>query len=150
MAVKRICVNEITSVNISKAQDVTCCPTCSMLNGTIVGVGDECEAFFVGTPTLSPDLSQISFTFLSNFEFIVRNHMGTISDYCFTVTNETLPVPGNATICCGQSPLINSTISCAPAYTFSNTCVTGTITKGFTIDNLCIPTIICVDTTQCP
>ena len=148
---RKICVNEVTSTNITRSQDVTCCPTCSMYNGKIVGIGDECEAFFIGTPTLSPDLSQISFTFLANFEFISQNQFGTISDYCFTVTNETLPIPGIAgTVCCGETPLISSTISCTPAYTFTDKCITGTITKSFTIDNLCIPTVLCVEDTNCP
>ncbi len=148
MAVRRISVNEITTVDFSTDKAVTCCP--SPLPGTIVGVGDKCNVKFDGTPSLDPELSQLSYTIVFNPEFIFELSDGsTAMGRCLIKQEDTININGGeVSPCAAGTPTIEGDLSCGPM-SYTDNCISSTITRTFTVTNLCVPTVICVEDTPC-
>lgn len=151
MAIRRLCVNEVTSVTSTFSQTVTCT---TPAHTPVVGAGDECNValynvaanFGVTPPTLS-------FSFDVQFEYLYMNAGVTFNDYCNVLGNSgSITLPTGVTLCCGGTmPLVTSSASCnAAAITTTPTTVSGPVTLSFTVTNLCTQTIICVDDTTCP
>ena len=146
MAIRKICVNEVTSVP-STFSRLVFCPN---PNYTPTGPGDESRvALFnvaLNTGTTPPT---IAFSYSSNMEYSFTQGGTTFMDYC-----DVLGLSGSVTLssgvstCCGFTPSVTYTSSIT-GITTTSTFVEGTVNFAFTVSNLCSPTVICVDDTTC-
>lgn len=145
MAIRTICVNEVTSVPSTFSSLVVC----SNPTHTPTGAGDERRvALFnvaLNTGTTPPT---IAFSYSTNMEYSFTQGGTTFMDYC-----DVLGLSGSVTLasgvgtCCSLTPSITYTAAIT-GITTTSTMVEGTVNFAFTVGNLCSPTIIAVvDTT---
>lgn len=150
MAIRRLCVNEVTAIVRTFSQTVTCTTPAF----TPVGPGDECSiALYNVNTNLGAVPPTLSFSYDVQFEYQYSHAGATFQDYCNAMGNSgSVTLPTGVTVCCGTTmPLVTSSPSCgAGAITTTPTSVAGPVSLSFTVTNLCTPTIICVDDTICP
>lgn len=149
MAIRRICVDEVTSSVVTFSETITCTEPSFT---PVTGAGDECHAILDNVQLdFSTSPPTLSFSFGAQFEYAYRLDSSTFYDYCnvFNQSGST-NITSGTTNCCG-TPQIEYAINCDPAnITTTETTVTGVVDFAFTVSNLCISTIICVDDTTCP
>ncbi|HAG07871.1 MAG: hypothetical protein XD69_0037 [Clostridia bacterium 62_21] len=150
MTIRRLCVDEITTVTDTFSQTVTC----TNPGFTPIGPGDECNVLVYNTAVnLGTTPPTLSFSFDAQFEYQYEHLGATFLDYCNALGNSgSFTLPTGVTLCCGATvPLVQSSVTCnAAAITTTPTSVSGNVTLSFTVTNLCVQTIICVDDTTCP
>lgn len=147
MAIRRICVNEVTDFTTQSTITVVCTnPTF-----TPIGAADEvfCALYNVSASFGTPPT--ISFSYDVSIEYQYLNQGVTFEDYCqVTGGSGSVTLPDGATVCCGAASVLSS-ITCNSAnITTTPTSVSAAITVTFTLTNLCAQTIICVEDTVCP
>ncbi|MEW6573627.1 MAG: hypothetical protein AB1374_08355 [Bacillota bacterium] len=151
MAIRRLCVNEVTAITSTLSQTVTCT---TPAHTPVVGAGDECNvAVYNVAANLGATPPTLAFSFDVQFEYKYMQSGVTFHDYCTVTGNSgSITLPTGVTLCCGGTmPAVSSSISCNPgAITTTSTSVSGPVTLSFTVTNLCTQTIICVDDTTCP
>lgn len=152
MAIRKLCVDEVTTITKSFSQTVTC----TNPDHTPTAPGDECRVhvYNVGL-NLGASPPTLAFSFDSQFEYKYHEaNCGTFHDYCDVMGKSgSVTVPSGATICCDGSisPQIESSVDCNPgSITTTASSVSGSVSMSFTVTNLCTPTVICVDDTTCP
>jgi hypothetical protein len=149
MAIRRICVNEVTTAAATVAQTVLC----SSPAYTPVASGDECNvALFNLAVNLGTSPPTLSFSYSTNAEYQYLQNGTTFEDFCNVLNQSyTYALASGVTSCCGLSPTATASISCNPSgITTTSTMVQCTVTFAFTVTNLCSSTIICVSDTTCP
>ncbi|RPF49893.1 hypothetical protein EDD75_0719 [Thermodesulfitimonas autotrophica] len=150
MAIRKLCVEEITTIGLNWTETLTCTNPAH----TPVGPGDECNAHIYGvTVDLSTVPPTLSFTCDAQFEYQYLQDGATFQDYCNILSSQcSTQLPAGVHVCCGQTlPSVTYSVACSPgSITTTPTYVAGQLSYAFTIDNLCSYTIICVDDTICP
>lgn len=150
VAIRQLCVNEITSVTATVSQTVTCTDPAF----TPVGAGNECNvALYNVTVDLGATPPTLAFSYDVQFEYQYLTDGGvTFSDYCTVVElSGAVTLPGGTSVCCAETPAVTYSASCNPgSITTTPTSVSGSIDLSFSVSNLCVPTIICVEDTLCP
>lgn len=142
MVVRKICVQEITSITDNFSATVTCTDP----RHTPIGIGDDCHTRIYNTFLNPPTLS---FSYDAEFEYLYLQGTDTFHDYCIvTGLSGSLTLPGGPTVCCALTPAATAQISCT-GVTTTSTYVQGQVSFTFTVSNLCSPTIICVLDTPC-
>ncbi|HIE12884.1 MAG TPA: hypothetical protein EYP63_05600 [Desulfotomaculum sp.] len=151
MAIRKLCVNEVTTIASTFAETVTCTDPA---HTPVVGAGDECGvAVYNVTANLGATPPTLSFSYDAQFEYQYVQQGATFQDFCNVVgSSGSVTLPDSLTLCCGPTvPLVTSSATCdASAITTTATSVSGPVTLSFTVTNLCTQTIICVDDTVCP
>ena len=149
MAVRRICVNELTTLLREYEETITC----TNPNYPPVGAGNQCRIVVYNLDLdLEASTPSLSFSFDVQWEYEFE-HLGVVFlDFCSAPGNSgSLTLPEGLTICCGLEPDIEVEPLCdAGGITTTPTSVSGDIAIAFTINNLCFTTIICVDDVECP
>jgi len=148
MAIRRLCVDEVTTV----ASSFTATATCTTPANTPVAAGDECAvAVYNIAVNFGATPPTLSFSYDAQFEYQFSHQGVTFQDYCNAMGNSgSITLPTGTTLCCSATvPSVTSSSSCG-SITTTSTLVSGDITLAFTVDNLCTQTIICVDDTTCP
>jgi hypothetical protein len=148
MTVRKICVDEVTTLNETYSETVTCTDP----SHTPIDAGDECRVH-VYNENINLNNNTLSFSFEAEFEYEYETSAGaTFTDDCIiSDQSDSLTIPSGVNLCCGATtPNINTAVSCdSTAITTTTTSVSGPVFVSFSIDNLCVPTIICVDDTTC-
>jgi hypothetical protein len=151
MTIRRLCVNEVTTISRTFSQTVTCTDPA---HTPVVGAGDECSiALYNVSINLGTTPPTLSFSFDSQFEYQYLHAGVTFQDYCNVLgSSGSVTLPTGVTLCCGGTmPTVASSASCnAGAITTTSTSVSGPVTLAFTVTDLCSQTVICVDDTICP
>lgn len=151
MAVRRICVEEVTTVSQTDSITITC------LNPpqTPVGQGTPSEQI-VWIRNLAFNLEPlptISFSYDVQLKFAYHYQGNTMEAFCDVFDQSySVTFDSNLTVCSGLTPSITYSVTYDPtAITTgqSPSSVTGYATISFTIDNLCAYTTICIEDTTC-
>ena len=147
MAVRRICVNEVTSVPSTFSQLVVC----SNPSHTPTGAGDENRvALFNVALNTGVTPPTIAFSYSTNMEYSWTQGGTTFMDYCDVLGQSgSLTLTSGVSTCCGFTPSVTYTAALT-GITATSTMVEGMVNFAFTVSNLCSPTVICVDDTTCP
>lgn len=153
MAVRKICVQEITTLNRTETFTVTC----TTPSFTPIGLGSPSEAnavLYNAAFTISP-VPTISFSYDVQFKYAFLQNGGTFEEFCDVLSNSgALTFNTGVTSCdCQDAFSITSSIATDPAAittTQDPNTVSGPVTVSFTLNNLCAQTIICVEDTICP
>lgn len=152
MPIRKICVDEVTTINNTFSETVTCTEP----NHTPTAAGDECN---VHVYNMGLDLSStppsLSFSFDAQFGYQFHDSScATFNDFCNIMGNSgSVTLPAGATVCCdGDVPTdIEASADCdSTNITTTPTSVSGPVSLSFTVTNLCTPTILCVEDTTCP
>jgi len=150
MTVIKICAEQITTFNEQFSGTITCTdPACT----PVVGAGNECNVavYNVGIDLgVTPPV--LCFSFDTQLEYVYTCHGATFHDFCNVLGSTTcMDLPEGVTMCCDLSPTWTYSATCDPgSITTTSDSVSGPVTISFTLDNLCVPTVICMDTTTCP
>lgn len=148
MAIRMLCVNEITTVTENFSATAVCVDPA---HTPVVGPGTQCSSVFYNV-ALNPPV--LTFSFDAQFEYQYLNQGCTFMDFCdvFGMSGTIDIAADGLTSCCGVTPSVSFiSCTCDPlSITTTPTSVAGVIGTTFTITNLCVPTIICVDDTTCP
>ncbi|MEJ6949876.1 hypothetical protein [Natronospora cellulosivora (SeqCode)] len=151
MAIRQICVSEVTNLTTDYAETITC----TNPGHTPTAAGDDCNihVYNVGL-NLNTTPPTLSFSFDSQFQYKFHDDScATFNDYCNVMgSTGSITLPTGVTLCCDGaiSPEIQASASCdAGQITTTETSVSGPVSLAFTITNLCAPTIICVEDTDC-
>lgn len=149
MTIIQICAEEVSTQNPVYSATIVC----NTPEHTPVGAGDECHisVYGVNLDTTSSPMT-LSFSFNCEFEYQFLDHGVTFSDYCeVNGLSGSITLPSELTLCnCGLTPTYQYSYSCdATAITTTPTMVQGPVTVAFTVTNLCVPTLVCVDTVPC-
>ncbi len=151
MAIRRLCVNEVTTLTSTFSQTVTCT---TPAHTPVIGAGDECSvALYNVSINLGATPPTLSFSYDAQFEYQYLQSGVTFQDYCTVAGNSgSITLATGVTLCCGGTmPTVTSSPSCnAGAITTTSTSVSGPVTLSFTVTDLCSQTVICVDDTTCP
>lgn len=150
MAIRVLCVQEVTTV----IEDFSDTVTCTNPSFTPTGVGDECNVVVYNVAAnLGLVPPTLSFSYDAQFEYVYEHIGATFNDFCNALGNSgSITLPTGTTLCCTATlPSITYSSVCDPgSITTTETMVTGDVTLSFTVSNLCAETIICVDDTPCP
>lgn len=146
MTVRKLCVNEVTSVVKQVTDKVTCEHPCY----SPAGPGHSCGvALYNVTANLGNVPPTLSFSYDAQLEYQYLNAGATFLDYCLLQgQNGSLDLPLGLTACSGEAvpPSVTWTATCHPtSITTTPTSVSGEVTLSFTVSELCAPTIICVE-----
>ncbi|HUW64249.1 MAG TPA: hypothetical protein VMW83_06090 [Spirochaetia bacterium] len=149
MAIRQLCVNEMTSIVEKLSERVTCAtPAFSP-----VGPGEHCTiALYNVTVNMAGVPPTLSFSFDTQFEYEYLNEGTKFRDFCTIVGKSgSLPLPLGLTACCGTTePQVTYSANCDPrSITTTPTTVSGEINLSFTVHNLCAPTVVCVEDAKC-
>jgi hypothetical protein len=152
MALRKICVNEVTTINMSQNQNATS----SSLQGTPVAVAPTCQTCIYNQNwnwgTTPPS---ITFSYDANIGYKYISVGGeTFTDLAPAqgLTGSIILPTGSSTCLCGGGPTFTTAISCFPAsITYTATDVSISLVVGASVDGFCAPTFMCVDvtTTSC-
>jgi len=151
MAVRRICVQEITDVVQTDAFTVTCTTPAH----TPIGQASlsECNVALFNVAFTTNPVPTVAFSYDAQFKYAFLQNGVTFEEFC-NVFNQSrcLTFDSGVVDCdCTTAFTITSSGTCdASAITTTPTSVSGPVTFSFTLNNLCAETIICVDDTVCP
>lgn len=149
MAIRRICVQEITDVARTEAFTVTC----TNPSHTPVGPADpsECNIALYNVAFTTNPVPTISYSYDVQFKYAFLQSGVTFEEFCNVFEQSAcLTFDTGTASCCGFAPSITSSAICNPAaITTTETSVSGPVSFAFTVTNLCAQTIICVDDTVC-
>jgi hypothetical protein len=152
MATRRLCVNEITSINSTDTFTLTCTPAYTPVNQADPS---ECNGVLYNVAfTLNP-VPTISYSYDVQLKYAYMNQGTTFERFCY-VSDQAGSLTFDDSItaaCCGIDPSITYSLICNPAAittTQNPKTVAGPITLSFTVDNLCASTILCIEDTPCP
>ena len=150
MALRRICVHELT--NINKTDSFTA--TCTNPGHTPSGTSDtpECNIALYNVAFTTNPTPTISFSYDAQFKYSYMQQGVTFDDFCF-INNQSrlITFDSDITACdSGTAFTITSSASCDPAaITTTTTSVSAPLNFNFTLHNLCAQTILCIDDTTC-
>lgn len=151
MAVRRLCVQEITTINKSESITVTCTDPAHTPVGQ--ATPSECNCALYNVAFTIDAYPTISFSYDVQLKYAYEQSGVTFEDFCDVVGRSgSMTFDEGVTFCtCPQAFTLSSSVSCdATAITTTTTSVSGPVTFSFTLTNLCAQTIICVDDTTCP
>ncbi|MFW6386824.1 MAG: hypothetical protein ACOCZM_02510 [Bacillota bacterium] len=96
----------------------------------------------------------LSFSFDAQLEYQFEDETGgTFNDYCNVLGNSgSVELPPGSTVCDGETVTdIEASADCdSNNITTTPNSVSGPVSLSFTVNNLCAPTILCVEDTMCP
>lgn len=149
MTIRRLCVQEVTTITESFTEAVTC----TNPDHAPIGVGDECRTSLYNTTlNLTTAPPTVAFSFDVQWEYLWDNNGTTFQDFCDVMGQSgSFTLPSSATADCIDGATVTGSITCLlGSMTATSTYVSGEVQFDFTVTNLCSQTIICVDDTTCP
>lgn len=153
MAIRKICVQEVTSFQETLATTVTCTTPAH----TPIGAAfpSECNVSLFNVDFAIAPIPTISFSYDTQLKYACHQSSATFEDFCNVLgASGSITFDSGITFCeCPQAFTITSAITCNPASittTQSPNTVAGHVIFSFSLENLCALTIICVDDTICP
>jgi len=150
MAIRRLCVQEVTTITESFTEEVIC----TNPDHTPIGAGDECRACLYNVAlNLTTTPPTVAYSYDIQWEYLWDNNGTTFQDYCDVMGQSgSFTLPTSATACdCVDGATVTGSVTCVPgSITTTSTYVSGEMQFDFTVTNLCSQTIICVDDTTCP
>lgn len=147
MAPIKICTEQVTVISENYSAGVSCT---TPAHTPVVGAGSMCNmvVYNVGID-LNTTPPVLCFSYDTQLEYHYLDHGVTFSDFCDVFGSSTcVDLPDGINTCCDLSPTWSYTASCGSITTTPDS-VSGDVSISFTVTNLCIPTIVCVDTTVC-
>lgn len=151
MAVRRICVRELTTVTQTQTLTVTCASPSFTPTGT--GNQPECNVNLYNVSFSVSPVPTITFSYDAQFKYTYDLNGGSFEEFC-NVLNQSGSIildAGLGSCTCSDAFTITSSVTCDPtAITTTDTSVAAPVTFNFTLNDLCAETIICVDDTTCP
>ncbi len=150
MALRKICVQEITNVTKTDAFTATCT---SPANSPLSAANpSECNVALYNVAFTTDPIPTISYSYDAQFKYSYMHQGVTFEDFCFINSqSRSITFDSDISSCnCGTAFTMTASATCDPAaITTTPTSVSGPLTFNFTLNNLCAETIICIDDTTC-
>lgn len=148
MAIVRICAEEVTTLSANFSDALTC----PNPENPPVGPGTDAHiAVYNVALNLAAAPPLLCFSYDVEFQYEYMNQGETFMEYCHLNDNSScLALPDGVTLChCGLSPTYSYSTD-ASVTGATPTSVSGTAAINFTVSDLCVPTVFCLDTVACP
>lgn len=152
MAVRQICVQEITTINRTDSFTVTCTTPVYTPAGPGVPPETNCRLYNVALD-LEP-VATISYSYDVQMKYAFLLGGSTMEQFCDVFGQSgSITFDSNVGLCnCPESGSMTYSIVCDPASvttTQDPDTVSGLVNVSFTVQNLCAQTIICIQDTPC-
>ncbi|MBM7854295.1 hypothetical protein JOC37_000668 [Desulfohalotomaculum tongense] len=151
MAIRKICVQEITTLNQTDSFTVTC--TTPAHTPVDSAHPPECNVALFNVAFTTNPFPTISFSYCTQLKYAYMEQGTTFESFC-NINNQSRSITfdSDVNLCgCDEAFTMTYSATCNPnAITTTATSVSGPVTFSFTLNNLCAQTIICIDDTTCP